>query len=150
MKKENTKSPNLAAQYDSDYWVDVNDDNLMVELGIRYPRLEPKDSTVWTKTPYEKKMLKSLRKTCKDSIHFSTAPLKPIPVQAKLIIQLKKNNSFPKTTYSFKCYQHEIGSILLNFYQTNKKFGGKECLVSKYSFNGKTYAPDERPYWPGT
>lgn len=149
MKKENVQSPSKAPQRDEDRWVDVHDDALMIELGIRPAALTPRDKSVWTKTPYEQRLLKSLRRSSRERIHFHTVPEKSIPVRAKLIIQLNKNDKFPKTTYSTECWQHEIRSILLNYYQRNKKTGINECLVSKYTYNGKTYGPNEKPFWPG-
>lgn len=149
MKKEVIKSPNKAPQSEEDLWVNVYDDTLMVNLGIRPPVLTPRDNSVWTKTPNERRLLKTLRRSDNRKIHFHTVPIKHIPVRAKLIIQLKKNNKFPYTTYSTTCWQHEIGNILLNYYQLNKKTGHNECLVSKYVYNGKTYKYNERPFWFG-
>ena len=127
-------------------FVNVYDDELMVKLGIRPPMVAPRDKSVWTKTQFEQKTLKSLRRN-RRHIHFHTVPEKSIPVRAKLIIYLKKNDKFPKTTYSTMCWQNEINSILLNYYQKNKKSGFNECLILKYSYNGKTYSPEQRPYW---
>ena len=127
-------------------FVNVYDDELMVKLGIRPPMVAPRDKSVWTKTQFEQKTLKSLRRN-RRHIHFHTVPEKSIPVRAKLIIYLKKNDKFPKTTYSTMCWQNEINSILLNYYQKNKKTGFNECLILKYSYNGKTYSPEQRPYW---
>lgn len=149
MKKENIQSPSKAPQRDEDRWVDVHNDALMVELGIRPAMLSPRDKTVWTKTPNERRLLKSLRRSGKGRIHFHSVPEKSIPVRTKLVIQLVKNDKFPKTTYSTECWQHEIKNILLQYYKRNKKTGVNECLVSKYTYNGKTYAPNERPFWPG-
>lgn len=149
MKKENIQSPSKAPQRDEDRWVDMHNDALMVELGIRPAILSPRDKTVWTKTPNERRLLKSLRRSGKGRIHFHSVPEKSIPVRTKLIIQLVKNDKFPKTTYSTECWQHEIKNILLQYYKRNKKTGVNECLVSKYTYNGKTYAPNERPFWPG-
>lgn len=61
MKK--TKSQNTG-------WIDVYDDDLMVKLGMRPPRIAPKCLDVWTKTEKEKRLLKILRKTYKDKAHF--------------------------------------------------------------------------------
>lgn len=149
MKKENVKRPYKAAQSDEDLWVDVHDDVLMVELGIRPPSVAPKDPSVWTKTPYERRILKTLRHSCKDDMRFHSSQPKHIPVRAKLIIQLKSNKKFPKSTYSTECWMHEIGSILSKYYQRDKKTGLSEYLVVKYSYNGRTYKPTERPFWPG-
>ena len=149
MKKENVKSPSKASQSEEDRWVDVHNDEQMIELGIRPPHLAPRDKSVWTKTQYEKKVLKSLRNIHKGQIHFYTVPKRSIPVRAKLIIQLKKNKKFSNTTYSTECWQHEIGNILLKYYSKNSKTGYNECLVSKYIYNEKTYDPEERPFWFG-
>lgn len=147
MKKETSKSPSKAPQSDGDLWVNVYDDALMVKLGIRPAMLAPKDESVWTKTPYERRLLKTLRRSSKERIHFHTVPNRSIPVRAKLIIQLKKNNKFSKTTYSTECWQHEIGNVLSNYFQKNKKTGMNECLVDHYKYNNKTYGPNERPFW---
>ncbi len=143
MKQEKTKSTHR-----KDSWVDVHDDALMVELGIRQPNATPRDKTVWTKTPNEKRILRNMRNSVrKEKIHFYTVPNKSIPVWDKLIIYLKKNKTFPNTTYSTKCWMHEIGDILSMYNQYNKKTDFYDNLVVKYSYNGKTYKPEERPYW---
>lgn len=147
MKQKNIKSPSKAPRSEEDLWVDVHDRELMIELGIHPPYAVPRDPSVWTKTPYEKRVLRSERCKHKERIHFHTVPRKSIPVRAKLIIYLKKNKKFPNTTYSTKCWQHEIGDILFRYYQINKKTGVSESLVSKYIYNGKTYSPNERPFW---
>lgn len=149
MKQENTKSPSKAPQREEDRWVDVHDDELMIELGIRPPHAAPRDKNVWTRTPHEKKVLRSERCKHKERIHFHNVPRKSIPVKARLIIYLKNNKKFPNTTYSTECLQHEIGDILFKYYAKNRKTGYTECLVTKYIYNGKTYAPNERPFWPG-
>ena len=147
MKKE--KNINNVTQNDEDFWVDVHDDEQMVELGIRPPSAAPRDLSVWTKTPYEKRILKSLRRIHKGRMHFHSSPTKHIPVRARLIVQLKRNKKFPKSTYSSECNMHEIGNILSKYYQWNKRDKCTECLIVKYSYNGKTYQPWERPFWPG-
>lgn len=146
MKQEKVKSPSKASQYDG--WVDVHNDELMVELGIRHPEETPRDPSVWTKTPNERRLLKSLRRTCKNTIHFYSKPDRVIPVKTKLIIQLKKNTKFPNTTYSTVCNMSDIDRILLMYSQYNKSTKSNESLVQKYTFNGKTYKPGERPFWP--
>lgn len=147
MKQENTKSPFKAPQREEDRRVDVHNDKLMVELGIRPPHITPRDKSMWTKTPYERKILRLERHKYKGDFHFHSIPQKNIPVRAKLVIYLKKNKKFPNTTYSTECWQHEIGDILLNYYSKNRKTERNECLVAKYVYNGKTYSPDERPFW---
>lgn len=127
--------------------VDVRNQMLMIELGMHPCFLAPKDPSVWTKSDYEKKMLRSLRRMYKGEMHFHSIPIKSIPVQAKLIVQLKKNKQFPKTTYSFTCWMHQIGNILSSFHQTDKRTGTVTNVVAKYTYNGKTYSPNERPFW---
>lgn len=125
--------------------VNVRNDYQMVELGIRPPLLAERDKSVWTKTAKEKKLLKKLKRG-HNNCHFETTPIKPIPVYDKLIIYLKKNNVFPKTTYSTKCWQHEIPEILMKYFYTSKS-GISHNLVMKYEFNGKSYSPKVLPYW---
>jgi len=144
MKKEVKK----VIQHEEDCWVDVHDDALMVELGIRPPKAVPRDSSVWTKTLKEKKLLASMKSQHKGRMHFSIAPTRIIPVRAKLIIQLKKNRIFPHTTYSTICWQHQISDILSRYYIVNKKTKCIEPIVSKYYYNGRTYKPNELPFWP--
>ena len=147
MKQENIRSPFKATQGEDDLWVDVHDDALMVELGIRPRPLTPKDQSVWTKSKQEKKILRTLRCAHKGRMCFGTVPRKPIPVRAKLIIQLKKNKRFPFTTYSIICGMHQIGDVLSHFYQWNRQTKTVDNVVAKYTYNGKTYAPNERPFW---
>ena len=147
MKEENVKSPFKATQGDSDPWVDVHNDALMVKLGIHPHSATPRDPNIWTKSKQEKKILKTLRSSNKGKMHFGIAPRKEIPVRAKLIVQLKKNKQFPHTTYSIICGMHQIGDILNFFYQLDRKNQVAVNVVAKYTFNGKTYKPNERPFW---
>lgn len=149
MKQENTKSPSKAVQRkEEDRWIDVHNDDVMREMGFFRPfNQAPRDKSVWTKTPNERRLLRELRHSVKRDMHIHSIPIKRIPVRAKLIIQLKKNKKFPKTTYSTECWQHEIGDILMQYFWRNNKTGYAENLVLKYSFNGRTYGPNERPFW---
>lgn len=147
MKENNIKSPSKATRSDEDLWVDVHDDERMISLGIRLPLFSPRDKSVWSKTPNEKRLLKQVR-TNKEKIHFNISPRKIIPVKSRLIVYLKKNKKFPNTTYSTECWQHEIGDILVKYRSHNKNTGKDENLVSKYVYNGKTYSPEKRPFWP--
>ena len=147
MKKENIKSPIKATQNDKDSWVDVHNDVLMVKLGIRPCKAIPRDLSVWTKSKQEKKILQTLRCTHKGKMHFSVPSRRSIPVQAKLIVQLKKNKQFPHTTYSTICSMHQIGDVLNFFHQLDCRSKSIVSVVDKYTFNGKTYTPNERPFW---
>lgn len=149
MKKENIQSPAKAPQREEDRWVDIHDEDIMVELGIRPKALSERDPSVWTKTPNEKRLLKELKHSVKGRIHFNSTPVKSIPVRSKLIIFLKKNNKYPKSVYSTECWQHEIGDIISRYTCDNKVSKLPESIVLKYSYNGKTYSPRERPFWPG-
>lgn len=148
MKTEIIKSPKKGNPVEEDRWINVHDDNVMREMGFNRPTLQaPRDKSVWTKTPYEKRILRTVKHSVKGDLHFHTYPVKHTPVRGKLIIQLKKGHRFPKSTYSIECWVYEIGDILMKYYRTNRKTGCSECIVSKYSFNGQTYRPDERPFW---
>lgn len=131
----------------SDGWVNIHDAELMIKLGIHPCYLSSKDPSVWTKTSKEKEALRVLRSRHKGKIHIGTIPNRSIPVRAKLIIQLKKNKKFPNTTYSTICNMNQIGDILSHYYDVNPKTNIITNLVVKYTYNGKTYSPDERPFW---
>lgn len=127
--------------------LDVHNDQLMVKIGIRVKPLEPKDLSAWEKTSYERKTLKALKHSYKGETHFHSIPSKSIPVRGKLIIYLLRNKRFPKTTYSIECWQHEISEILSKYVEENRKDGSVRSLVKKYSFNERTFKPEERPFW---
>lgn len=119
-------------------WVDVRDSALMVTLGIHPRPAIPRDPSIWTKSEREKEVLRKIRH--KEKFGKCRKPVKVTPIYAKLIIYLKKNKRFPNTTYSIICGLHQIGDIL--YY-----FNSKGSIVSKYFYNGKTYKPEERPFW---
>ena len=150
MKKENTRSPkNEAVQKkETISWTNVHDDNEMREMGFLRPfNQTPRDKGVWTKTPYEKRILKRMRHSYKGGdTHFHSVPRKTIRVRCKLIVNLFKNEHFGKTTYSTKCWQHEIPEILARYQVTNNKTKQSASVVRKYSWNGRTYSPSELPF----
>lgn len=150
MKKENAKSPkNKAIQQEEDRWVDVHNDDVMREMGFMKPfNQAPRDESVWRKTPNERRILRNVKHVGKnEDMHFHSTPHKHIPVRAKLIIQLKKNRKYPNTTYSTECWMSDIPDILSKYQVINPKTKYAESAVARYSFNGKTYAPNERPFW---
>ena len=118
--------------------IDVHNSVLMIDLGIHPPFIEDRDPEVWTKNASEKELLKKMRRLHKGKCHLGFSHKKEIPVQAKLIVQLKSNDVFPDSTYSSKCYMHQIADIL-NFYGLGN--------INKYIFNGTTYKPGEYPFW---
>lgn len=151
MKKENVKNPQMGdptEEYD-ELRIDVHDDDVMREMGFFRPfNQKPRDPSVWTKTPYERKLLRKMKaSTPKGDSHFHNSPIKHIPIRAKLIIQLYKNDIFDKTTYSTTCWQHEIPFILSNYMVTDKKTGYAESAVRWYNWNGRKYLRRELPFW---
>lgn len=124
-------------------WIDIHNDDIMRANGLWRPYdVIPRDPSVWTKTKEERKRLKKLRGTWKGlDLHFHNIPHKFIQVPGKLIIQLKKNKIYPKTTYSIKCWQSDIPEILIKY------SGNKGTYISYYKWNGKTYCPTELPFW---
>lgn len=150
MSKNKKQSPNQAPQSREEGWVDIKNDELMVKFGLRQPVLEPRDESVWTKTPNEKRILRSVR--VKSGLRTSVIPKRSIPVRDKLIIYLEKNNVYPKTTISTECWQHEISDVISNYTIVDKKRSSKDKtvyknIVLKYSWNGKTYRNNELPVW---
>lgn len=150
MSKNKNQSPKKAPQLREEGWVDIKNDNLMVEMGLRQPILIPRDESVWTKTPNEKRNLQKLRTKGKCST--AVTPEKSIPVRSKLIIYLEKNNIYPKTTYSIECWQHEIPHIISKYLILDKKNSRKDRtvyknIVMKYSWNGYTYDNRTFPIW---
>lgn len=125
-------------------FTNVHDDGLMVSLGIRQPPFV--DVKYEKRSNDEKRQLRKLRCRHKQKMHFSIPKKRVIPVYDKLIIWLKKNNHFKDTTYSIKCYQHEIPQIL-NFFHFISKKGNDQNTVLKYYFNGRTYRPNELPFY---
>lgn len=145
MTKEVTKKQKKSAK---EIEIDVTNDDLMVSIGIRLPKLTSRDQSVWTKTPNEKRILRNVRSSSKGlSGHFNVIPEKNIPVRGKLIIYLKKNTKYPKTTYSIECWQHEIAGIIGNYRALNKQSKLNENVVLKYTWNGQTYAVGTLPFW---
>lgn len=150
MKRENTKSPKKGSPVEEeDRWINVHDDDVMREMGFFRPfNQASRDESVWTKTPYERRILKKMRHSCKSGdMHFHSVPKKVMRVRCKLVINLFKNKRFSKTTYSTECWQHEIPEILAKYHVTDRKTGYSTSIVRKYSWNGKIYNPSDLPFW---
>ena len=131
--------------------VNCNDEKEMESLGYRHP-LVPRDQTVWTKTEFEKKLLKKMKRRFKNyefSSNWGYTKLH-IPCYDKLIVQIYKNpdflkrNGFPvsHTTFKFFCGQSDISYILSKFVDESG-----HSFVRWYKFNGKEYKPDELPFY---
>ena len=130
---------------------DLTDDAFMVAEHLRQPSVTPRDPSVWSKTPKERKLWKRYRRFPAPSYQWP-APAKSIPIPGTLVVYVKggnfttgkmnpkTNKPIPKNTFSHKCIQSDI-PFLLSKYKTEKS------QVTKYSWNGKTYAPDCLPFW---
>lgn len=127
-------------------WVDVHDEALMVQLGIRNPNAEPRDPSVWTKSVKEKSLLKRLRNSKGGILATGGMFEKYEPLfKYKLIITIKKNDKFMtfdkklkrrvfKTVYSHTCYLKEVPFILNRYCDEEGK-----TLIRKYKFNGHDF-----------
>lgn len=126
-------------------WINVHDDTVMREMGFMRPTVQsPRDKSVWTKTPSERRMLRKVKTRRSGNMHFLSSPKRRAFVRTKLIIQLKRNKKFPKTTYSFMCWNTDVDNILRKFQVVNTKTGYLESVIAKYSYNGKLYSSKER------
>lgn len=138
-------------------FVNINDKDLMISLGIHPRNAEPRDPSVWIKTAKEKADVKRMRlRHKKDYLSKSPGINQPIPVYDKLIVHIKANPSYAmfknadgtpdkryiKTTHSFECGQSAI-PFILNKFIDNKG----NNLVTKYQWNGKTYPYGVLPFW---
>lgn len=117
----------------------INDDAWMVAEGLRPPMVQPRDPSVWTKTAEERELVRKLKHQKYRLTRGGGGGRKYIPVYLKLIVQVK---GWEKTTYSLKCWQNDIPRIIGHFNAGN----GQEVI--KYQWNGKTYKPNEVPFWP--
>lgn len=140
---------------DEDRWVDVHNHELMVFLGCRQPFYKGRTSSVWEKTDAEKKLLKQLKGRC------TTILPKGWPGEASrskfsfdLIVRVRPSNKFKftdkhgnvqkKTYFSHKhVCESDIPFILAKYYVWKDK--ARQSLVISYTWNGKTYSPDELP-----
>lgn len=123
--------------------INVHNDDEVRAAGIFRPfDVTPRDPSVWTKTKKERQQLKRMKHLKLPNGHFFDTPSKHPVVTAKLIIQLKKNNKFPQTTYSFMCTDTSVAGYLRQFITTSKK-GNTLNLISWYKYNGRQYGPNE-------
>lgn len=141
------KNTKTTSQKEENRWIDIHNDEVMREMGLYRPYLQvPRDKSVWSKTPNERRIAKTIRHSHKGrDMHFHTKPAKSVRVLCNLIIYLKRNKIYPKTTYSIKCWQSDIQDILSRYIVTSKS-KGTENIVAKYSWNGRTYNFGELPF----
>ena len=143
MKQENSKK---AVQKEENRWIDVHNDDVVREMGIIRPSIQtPRDERVWSKTPNERRLLKEVRHSVKRDMHLPSFPTKYTPSRGKLVVSLKRNKNFSKSTYSTECWPFEIDDILIKYHRRNNKTGLTESIISTWSFNGRTYGINERP-----
>lgn len=152
MKQEKVKSPKKGTPDVEDIRIDIYNDDELRANGIWRPfDVTPRDPSVWTKTKKEKEAVRIMRAKWKNRGHFPYLGKKQVNIRAKLIIYLNKDKNkykgFDKSVISTECYPHNIDDILLKYVVHNKRLNRPENLVLKYSYNGKTYAPNERPFW---
>jgi hypothetical protein len=138
-------------------FVNINDKDFMISLGIHPKNAEPRDPSVWTKTAKEKNDVKKMRlRHKKERLTGSSGYNNPIPFYSKLIVHIKADpiyalkvnkdgtpdTSTIKTTHSITCGQSDIPFILSKFVDSK----GSNIVV-KYQWNEKTYKPDTLPFW---
>ena len=152
MNKENFKNSKKSISRKDTNEIDIHNDKIMIELGLRQPTGHVRDISVWTKTPNEKRILNKVKYSNFDG-YFHSVPRQIIPVRGKLIVYLSNNTVYPKTTYSIECWQHEIPRILSEYTVVDKKKSNKDKIVTKnvvlkYSWNDKTYKSIyDLPFW---
>lgn len=117
--------------------IDVSNKELMIKEGLHPPHAHVRDESVWTKTPKEKAALKKAKNRTKTKFGgwVGDSNSKSIPVQSKLIVYPKGEPSI-----SHKCIQSKIPAILAEYRKQGR-------YINKYSWNGKTYNPNELPIW---
>jgi hypothetical protein len=138
-------------------FVNINDKDFMISLGIHPKNAEPRDPSVWTKTAKEKTDVKKMRlRHKKERLTGSNGYIDYIPFRDKLIVHIQADPKYAlktnkdgspdrstiKTTHSIICGQSDIPFILSKF--VNNK---GENIVIKYQWNEKTYKPDTLPFW---
>lgn len=127
--------------------VNLKNEKELMSLGLRSKSVSPRDPNIWTKSKQEKKAIKKAKHSYKNAHpfedwHIGNCPDPYYPYQCKLIIYLKKNKVFDKTTYSIICNPNDIQNYL-NTYVDKK---GNSC-VKKYKYNGKEYSVEEKPVY---
>ena len=131
-------------------WIDVHDDDVCREMGIIRPfDVTPRDPSVWSKTPNERRILRNMIMMCGGKIkgwHCPAFPQKESTVKAKIVVQLKKNKIFDQTTYSKVVGNREIDNVLSQFVVWNPRTQKNESMVKSYTFNGTQYNANERPW----
>lgn len=124
--------------------VDVANDDQMVALKLRNPKVSQRDPSVWSKTEEEKKSLKYFRGLFNFNTSNWAAPRYKIGTPSKLIVFLKgfkrveKGEPRPKSTVTHICVNSEVEDILSSYKKQNLE-------IVKYVWQGKTYRANEVP-----
>lgn len=124
--------------------VNIYNEKEMKSLGLRSDNVSPRDPNVWTKSKKEKNAIKKAKRIYKnnhpyENWHIGNCPEPYLPYKCKLIVYLRKNKVFDKSTYSYECTPNDIKSYL------NKFEDKKGSCVRKYKYNGKDYNVEEVP-----
>lgn len=116
--------------------VDVTNNEMMIQEGLRQPNRVPRDPSVWSKTEKERRLWRKYRRVAIPNQSW-TAPEKTGGLPGKLIIQVR---GLGKTTYAYKCLTTDV-RYLLSKYKTNYS------SIVKSSWNGKTFDPECVRLW---
>lgn len=122
-------------QKEENRWINIHDDGVVIEMGLnRYSALTSRDESVWSRTVQERKKLNKHKGIDHGGTgHFHSKP-NVSRFRSKLIIQLRSNKVFPKSTISTTCWEHDIPYILSKYQDK------KGSCVKSYSWNGYTYS----------
>lgn len=111
--------------------VNVNDDAMMVSLGIRKPFVQPRDPSVWTKTEKERKAWKKQRNFPTPNSRWA-APTRSSRFTGRLIVHVK---GMDKTTYSHICPETDVQYLL-------GKYKSDNSSIIRAFWNGKEIDPE--------
>ena len=112
--------------------VDLKNESECISLGIRNPKVSPRDPSVWTKSKKEKALIRKLKHSARENKIGWAAPQKESRFTNNLIIYVTKDN--PKTTISIKdCMEVNVPYILGKYEDILVKafFGGKQVYPNK-------------------
>lgn len=123
MKKEDKRK--------EDQRVDITNDAEMVALGIRNPKVAPRDLSVWTKTEKERKLLKKYHHFPTPESHWAP-PVKTSRFIGRLIVNV---NGLEKTTFSHHCSETDIPYLL-------SRYKSEHSSIVRAFWNGKEINPE--------
>lgn len=106
--------------------VDVTNDAECIALGLRLPKRQPRDPSIWTKSNRDRQLIKKYKKSSSLADIGWAAPKRESKLVDKLIVNVKDN---PKTTYCYKnCLDTNVSYILDRYEKSLVKafYGGKQ------------------------